>query len=165
MGEYEHSIDTEANSEAPHYWIGVVSRSHVQAGVAGGFAQVGHGKERPLRRLRPGHWLVYYSPRTALDGGTPLQAFTAIGRVTDDRVYTHRMADDFVPFRRDVAYVPCREAPIAPLLDRLSFIRDKQRWGYPFRAGLIAIPAEDFAIIATAMGVAVPMGLEASHIP
>jgi len=50
-------------------------------------------------------------------------------------------------------------------LERLSFIRDKQRWGYPFRAGLIAIPAEDFAIIASAMRVAVPMGLEASHIP
>ncbi len=165
MGEYEHSIETEASPEAPQYWIGVVSRSHVQGGVAGGFAQVSHGKERPLRRLRPGDWLVYYSPRTALDGGTPLQAFTAIGRVADDRVYTHRMSGDFVPFRRDVAYVPCREAPIAPLLDRLSFIRDKQRWGYPFRAGLIEIPAEDFAIIAIAMGVAAPMGLEASHAP
>lgn len=137
----------------------------MQGGVAGGFAQVSHGKERPLRRLHPRDWLVYYSPRTALDGGTPLQAFTAVGRVVDDRVYTHRMADDFVPFRRDVAYVPCREAPIAPLLDRLSFIRGKQRWGYPFRAGLIEIPAEDFAIIATAMGVPWPMGLEASRAP
>jgi len=29
MGEYEHSIETEATPEAPRYWIGVVSRSHV----------------------------------------------------------------------------------------------------------------------------------------
>jgi len=118
-----------------------------------------------LRRLHAGDWLVYYSPRVALDGGVPLQAFTAIGRVADDLVYAHRMADDVVPFRRDVAYVPCREAPIAPLLGRLSFIRDKQRWGYLFRGGLIEIPAEDFAVIAAAMGVAAPMTLEATHAP
>jgi len=27
-----------------NYWIGVVSRSHVLRGVAGGFAQMNHGK-------------------------------------------------------------------------------------------------------------------------
>jgi len=157
-------MDT-ADRDAPRYWVGVVSRAHVEGGVAGGFAQVSHGKERPLRRLRPGEWLIYYSPRTALDGGEPLQAFTAIGRVMDDRVYSHRMSGDFVPFRRDVAYLPCREAPIAPLLERLSFIRDKRRWGYPFRSGLIEIPADDFAVIAAAMGVAMPSAREAFHSP
>lgn len=154
-----------ADGEALRYWIGVVSRAHVLGGVAGGFAQLCHGKERPLRRLRAGDWLVYYSPRTAMGGGEPLQAFTAIGRVVDDRVYTQPMADDFVPFRRDVAYVLSREAPIAPLLGQLSFIRDKQRWGYPFRGGLIEIAAEDFATIAAAMGAAVPMVREATRVP
>jgi len=148
---------------ATRYWIGVVSRSHVQGGVAGGFAQLGHGKERPLRRLHQGDWLIYYSPRTALHDGEPLQAFTAIGRIVDDNVSSHRMSDDFVPYRRDVAYLPCTEAPIAPLLGQLSFIKDPSRWGYPFRAGLLEIPAADFALIAQAMGTAVPERLEPSH--
>lgn len=135
------------------YWIGVVSRSHVERGVEGGFAQVSHGKEQPLRRLRAGDWLIYYSPKTAMEGGEPLQAFTAIGQVIDHRVYQFEMSEDFTPFRRDVQYFPCHEAPIQPLIDKLLFIRDKQRWGFPFRSGLIEISEPDFVAIAAAMGV------------
>ena len=71
----------------PRYWIGVVSRAHVRRGVEDGFAQLGHGKDAPLRRLSRGDWLIYYSPRTAHPDGEPLQAFTAIGRVEDDDVF------------------------------------------------------------------------------
>lgn len=142
-----------ATPATTRYWIGVVSRAHVQGGVAGGFAQLCHGKERPLRRMRMGNWLIYYSPRTEREGGAPIQSFTAIGRVAADDVYPFAMSEAFVPFRRDVRYLPCREAPIAPLLDRLSFIKDKVRWGYPFRTGHFEVAASDFALIAEAMGV------------
>lgn len=138
---------------ARRFWIGVVSRSHVALGVAGGYAQLGHGKEAPLQRLHAGDWLLYYSPKTALEGGAPLKAFTALGKAVDERVYRVEMSADFRPFRRDIRYLPCREAPIEPLLDELSFIRDKQRWGFPFRAGLIQIPEHDFRVIAQAMGI------------
>jgi hypothetical protein len=36
---------------SPRHWIGVVSRQHVLRGVAGGFAQLGHGTAAPLRRM------------------------------------------------------------------------------------------------------------------
>ncbi|HYW82878.1 MAG TPA: EVE domain-containing protein, partial [Spirochaetia bacterium] len=51
------------------YWIGVVSLSHVQKGVAGGYAQLGHGKAAPLRRLQAGDWFIYYSPKTDMEHG------------------------------------------------------------------------------------------------
>ena len=92
------------------YWIGVVSLSHVTRGVQGGFAQMGHGKAAPLRRMSEGDWLVYYSPRTDMSDGEPLQQFTAIGRVTGHTVYEHPMGPDFVPFRRDVKYLKCEPA-------------------------------------------------------
>jgi hypothetical protein len=31
------------------FWIGVVSRSHVEVGVKGGFIQLSHGKKRHCR--------------------------------------------------------------------------------------------------------------------
>jgi len=34
------------------YWIGVAAREHVRVGVAGGFAQLGHGKAAALRSVR-----------------------------------------------------------------------------------------------------------------
>jgi len=139
------------SATAPQHWLGVVSRRHVERGVAGGFAQLCHGKRAPLARMRVGDWLVYYSPRTDMDGGEPLQAFTAIGRVTGEAVYEHAMTVDFVPHRRDVAYVPCRPAPIQPLVPKLSFVKDPARWGFPLRRGVLPLTAGDFALIARAM--------------
>jgi hypothetical protein len=139
------------STSTPRYWLGVVSRSHVERGVAGGFAQLCHGKRAPLERMRAGDWLIYYSPRTEMDGGVPLQAFTAIGQVTGDAVYERAMSADFVPHRRDVRYVACRPASIVPLVARLSFVKDPKRWGFPLRRGVLPLTAEDFGLIARAM--------------
>lgn len=75
-------------------WVNTISRDHVQAGVAGGFTQAGHGKAAGLKRLNAGDRLVFYSPKTSLHGGEPLRAFTAIGRVADDRLYQAEMAPE-----------------------------------------------------------------------
>ncbi len=133
------------------YFIGVVSLSHVSRGVAGGFAQVAHGKAAPLKRMSKGDWLIYYSPKTDMSDGEPLQQFTAIGQVVGESVYEHRMSDDFVPSRIDVGFVKCEPAPIAPLISRLSFIKDPARWGFPFRRGHFEITEKDFRLIASAL--------------
>jgi predicted RNA-binding protein len=136
------------------HWVNTISRDHVRRGVAGGFTQAGHGKASGLRRLSPGDWLVFYSPKTSLEGGEALQAFTAIGRVADDdELYQVEMSPGFVPWRRNVEFLACVEAPIRPLIDELSFIKDKRRWGYVFRFGLFEIPADDFTRIRRAMAV------------
>jgi len=113
--------------------------------VAGGFCQLGHGKAAPVKRLAPGDWIAYYSPRTALESGEPVQAFTAIGRIKPGEPYQVDMGGGFHPTRRDVDFQKrATEAPIRPLLDRLSFTRDKPSWGYAFRRGSFAVSAEDF---------------------
>ena len=137
----------------PRSWVGVVSAEHVGRGVAGGFAQLCHGKAAPLKRMRGGDWLIYYSPAERMGGGEPVQAFTAIGRVRPGAAYEHDMGGGFVPYRRDVRYLPCKAAPIRPLIAELSFLPDKSRWGYAFRFGHLPIPREDFIRIARAMGV------------
>ena|SRR5579871_125721 len=134
------------------FWIGVASRDHVMAGVAGGFCQLGHGKAAPVKRLAPGDWIIYYSPRTALHGGEPLQAFTAIGRVMPGEPYTAAIGRGFTPTRRDVLFISSCEAPIRPLLDHLSFSAKSRSWGQVLRRGLFEIKERDFRIIAEAMG-------------
>jgi hypothetical protein len=134
-------------------WIGVVSREHVRRGVAGGFIQLNHGQKAPVGRMRAGDRIAMYSPRVAYPDGTPLQCFTAIGVVLSGTAYQVEMALDFRPWRIDVAFAPCREVPIRPLIDRLSFIRSKTQWGAAFRFGYLKVPAEDFALIASAMRV------------
>jgi hypothetical protein len=135
----------------PKYWIGVASRDHVMKGIEGGFCQLCHGRMSAVRRLSPGDWIVYYSPRSEMRGGEAVQAFTAIGKIKTGEPYLFDMGLGFVPPRRDVDFVACTEAPIRPLIDRLGFIENKKSWGYRFRFGILDVPAEDFKLIAAAM--------------
>ena len=136
-----------------NFWIGVVSRSHVQIGVRGGFMQLNHGKKAPLQRLHAGDYIAVYSPKTAYPYGEPLQAFTAIGRVVTGEVYQVEMSPDFKPYRVDVQFMSCAETPIRPLIPTLSFIKNKQSWGAAFKFGHLKVPREDFVQVSQAMGV------------
>ena len=133
------------------FWIGVVQRSHVQIGVQGGFIQLNHGKKAPLQKLSAGDGLIMYSPRTSYPEGEPLQSFTAIGVDASGEIYQVEMTPEFKPYRVDVEFLECQEAPIKPLIHELSFIKDKMHWGGAFRFGQIKIPAPDFERIARAM--------------
>jgi len=130
-------------------WLGVVSRGHVRRGVAGGFAQLCHGKAQPLRRMQGGDWLVYYSPTVEM-GGAPLRVFTAIGRVEEGDVYSHDMGGGFVPFRRDVRYADACEVELDMIKDRLMLCAEAN-WGMALRRGHLPLAASDFAVIAEAM--------------
>ncbi len=133
------------------YWIGVVSRQHVKIGEKGGFCQLNHGKAAPMRRLSPDDWLIYYSPKTELQGGEPLREFTAIGQILDRAPYIVEMSECFMPTRRDVNYATCSETPIHPLLEKLSFSKENKSWGMIMRRGFFEITKEDFNIIASKM--------------
>ena len=118
--------------------------------------QVGHGKAAPLRRMRPGDRVVYYSPSVEFGGARKLQAFTAIGVVKTGEPYQFDMGGGFRPFRRDVRWLKAREAPIQPLLDTLDFCKDKRNWGYQLRFGFFPIDDRDLKVIADAMAARLP---------
>jgi hypothetical protein len=75
----------------------------------------------------------------------------SIGIVQPGVPYAFDMGGGFVPFRRDVVYVPAQETPIAPLLDLFEFVEDRTRWGYKFRFGLFMVTDADMRLIANAM--------------
>jgi predicted RNA-binding protein len=139
------------NPTHERYWIIVASRDHVQRGVSGGFAQANHGKSSPLRRMKPSDQVIYYSSKMVFGQEEKCQRFTAIGEVLARDVYAATMGDQRVVNRRDIAYTPCNEAPILPLIDRLSFIPNKCHWGAPFRFGMLEIPQADFELIESRM--------------
>ena len=133
------------------YWIAVASKDHVMRGVAGGFIQANHGKQAPLKRMKPGDWVLFYSPKQFLESDTKCQAFTAIGQISDEAIYQVTVTDDFVPFRRNVAFHSSTEVSILPLIEKLEFIPNKKSWGYPFRFGFFEISQPDFDLIQKGM--------------
>ena len=139
--------------ETTRYWIGAASKDHVMRGVEGGFCQLGHGKKTALERMKPGDWIAYYSPRTQLEGGETVQAFTALGQIAGGEVYIGDMGPNFKPYRRNMQFLEVADAPIRPMIEHLSFITDPKRWGYPFHRGHLEMKEADCKLIAVAMGV------------
>ncbi len=141
----------------PRNWVTVASADHVQRGREGGFMQACHGKVAPLRRVRPGDRVVCYSPTRVFGESDRCQSFTAIGLARDRDPYQVEMAPGFVPYRRDVQWLPARAQPIAPLVERLNFCLGQRSWGFQFRFGFFEIDAHDMQLIAQAMAVEWPL--------
>ncbi len=133
------------------YFLIAASLDHVRKGVAGGFAQAGHGRKDLVSKLSKGDWIVFYSAKDAYEGGKPLQKFTALGQVTDEEPYQPVADENFKPYRRAVAFQEVAEAEIRPLLAQLSFIKNKKRWGFYLISGFRELSKADFEVIQAAM--------------
>ncbi|MDO5106141.1 EVE domain-containing protein [Capnocytophaga sp.] len=133
------------------YWIIVASKDHAQKGVAEGFAQACHGKATPLKRMKKGDFVIYYSSKLTFGKSEPCQKFTAIGKVADNEVYPFQMTETFCPYRRNIKFFKSKEVSIFQLIDLLDFIPNKKSWGYPFRYGFLEINENDFNLIASKM--------------
>lgn len=133
------------------FWIGVASQEHVKIGESGGFCQLCHGKSAPLKRMKNGDFIVYYSSKKRMNDKEAYQKFTAIGQIKNDLVYQVEMFEGFFPYRKDVDFFESSEYPIIPLINELTFILNKKQWGYPFRYGHLEISKNDFLLIASCM--------------
>ena len=133
------------------YWVIVASKDHLQRGISGGFIQANHGKTAPLKRMHAGDWAIFYSPKVEFEKPEKLQCFTAICKLSDENVYQYDMGGGFIPFRRNVTFLPSQDISILPLIANLTFIKDKTHWGAPFRFGTLQIPKLDFRLIANMM--------------
>lgn len=133
------------------YWIGVASKEHALFGTKGGFAQFCHGKPGPAKKLSKGDWVILYSSKERLGESTICQEFTAIGQVIDSEPTQIEQFPGFKPYRRKIRYQRSQAVNIRSLIEELSFIRNKARWGTAFRFGFLEIPEGDFGKIAARM--------------
>lgn len=132
------------------YWIGVAHQMHVEAGKSAGFCAFSHGKESAVKKLSIGDEFIYYAPRDTHEG-KPIQAFIGLGKVTGPVGTKPMPGTDFCPFMRPADYETVRPMPVRPLLEDLSFVRNKQSWGMAFRRSLFEVSETDFTIIAKAL--------------
>ncbi|WP_130736027.1 EVE domain-containing protein [Flavobacterium sp. J27] len=138
-------------NKATKYWISVASKDHVKTGIKAGIAQACHGKAAPLKRMKKGDFIIYYSGKQSFGKPEKCQEFTAIGKVIDNEVYSFQTTTDFCPSRRNIAFLESKDISILPLIDELNFIQNKKSWGYPFRFGFFEINQHDFDLISSQM--------------
>jgi hypothetical protein len=145
-----------SRSAQARFWIAVASADHVRNGRAQGFMQVCHGKRGPLARISPGDGVVYYSPTERFGASAKYRRFTALGFVRPGSPYQVDMGGGFMPFRRDVEWLPVSETAMEPLLETLAFSAGKRNWGSALRFGLCEIVEGDFEVLKGRMVANVP---------
>ncbi|QQA43428.1 EVE domain-containing protein [Pelagovum pacificum] len=134
------------------HWIGVVHRMQAMTAREAGVVAFGHGKEALVRSLSPGDTVIYYAPKSDFEG-EPVQAFVTHARVTGEKAYEKEWRPGLTRWVRDAAFDDADEVPVRPMLEDLTFVRNKRSWGMTFRGGKFSISDEDYVRIATAMGV------------
>ena len=141
-----------SNHSGTRYWVSISTEDNVKKCTAGGYLQGDQKTEPLLNDLSKGDFLLFYSPRTRYRDGKPLQHFTAMGTIEDDKAYPTAQGETTL-WRRKVDFLSCGSSPIEPLVPSLNFIPDKEKWGLPFKKGLFPIDQADFEKIAQAMGI------------
>lgn len=132
-------------------WVIVASKDHVKVAMAQEIAQTCHGKSSPLKRMKKGDFVIFYSGKQTMGKPEKSQEFTALGKIIDDEIYQFQVSEDFCPARRKVEFIPSKDISILPLIDDLEFIQNKKKWGYPFRFGFFEINQHDFDTISSHM--------------
>lgn len=148
---WNRSNIVQVSDRITRFWIIVASKDHVRTAVANGIAQACHGQNMPIKRMKKGDLIIYYSGKQTMGQSKKCQEFTALGKVSDDEVYEIKVSEDFCPSRRNIKFVECKDTPIISLIDNLDFIQNKKSWGYPFRYGFLEIGQHDFKLISTQM--------------
>ena len=131
------------------HWIGVAHARQVALIRAKGLVAVSKGQKAPVARMSVGDQVIYYAPRDDF-GGSPVQAFVALARVTGEPFETVLM-DEKTAWVRKAEFTETHEVPIRPMIPDLSFISNPTHWGMAFRRSHFAIPEQDFNRIAGAM--------------
>lgn len=136
---------------AAKFWVVVTSRDHALDGAREGVVQVNHGKNAPLKRMSAGDKVLFYAAKKVYKETELCQRFVALAILTDDVIFQFEFSANFKPYRRKADYQKVEEAAIRPLIDKLDFIKNKEKWGYIFRTGYFEINKHDFDLIESQM--------------
>lgn len=136
---------------ASRYWIGVIAGEHAAFAAREGICAFSFGKETAVSKLATGDRFAFYSPKTGVNEGSPLQSITAIGTVTGAEPYERNWAGtESKAWVRVADFDDIRITPVKPLIEHLTFVSNPRYWGMAFRRSLFEVSAEDFAILEAA---------------
>jgi predicted RNA-binding protein len=133
--------------KAIKFWVVVTSRDHALDGAEESIVQVNHGKEGQLKRMSSGDKILFYAAKKTYGQKELCQCFVALAILTDDTIFQYEVSANFKPYRRKAEYKKVNEFEIRPFIDRLAFIKNKEKWGFIFRSGCFEINKHDFDLI------------------
>lgn len=101
-----------------------------------------HGNRSALSKIRKGDQFIAFVPRVGFVGHGVVTGgyFVSKIKLWKDKPYNHR-------FQISTPILSTKVLPTAAIIDDISFVTDKKRWGVFFKSGIREIPIADYELI------------------
>lgn len=142
------------------YWIVTVSQDNLAKILEHQIIGVPISSASTLSKIKKGDRIVIYISKKRQGYGGPkanVSEFGAICEVVDDKPFFSEEAiwysrgEEKFPWRRKIKVISTKKVKVTSLLERLSFITKKQKWGAFFFKTIRPISDTDYETILKAM--------------
>ena len=132
-----------SNPSNPKYFLLTASKDHLDLGKQGSFIQQKHPNR--IEKIKAGDYVVLYAGKARFGTKEPYQKIVSVCQAIDGEYENLPRKDGSgLCYRRQVRYLPFEEKDIRDLIPKLSFIKNKSRWGFYFMSGFTQIDILDF---------------------
>ncbi|HDN17723.1 MAG: EVE domain-containing protein [Thermoprotei archaeon] len=131
----------------PKYWICVTSEENWEVIKARGVWGVSERGKHYIMSVKPGDLLIFYVIPKRIG-----RIFKAVSEpyVNQEQIFIPvKSRNEIFEYRVKVEPLLLPDKPIdfVPLVEKLSFIKNKKRWSAPLRRAMLRISEEDYKVI------------------
>lgn len=153
----------QPHERSRRYFLLTGSKDHMETWIKHGFIQQKHPHR--IERIKEGDYVVCYASKVDFSSNRPYRKIIGVCRAVDDGHETLSGAamkksaeaegtaycyDSC--FRRRVEFLPLKgHIDIAPIIPKLSFVRNKKSWGLYFISGFREVDKADFDTLASGL--------------
>lgn len=106
-----------------------------------------HGNRSFLKEIKKGDYFIAFVPKVGFIGQGTItgEYFNSKIKLWSDKNYNHR-------FQISTSFISDKVLPAASVVDDLTFVKNKNKWGVFFRSGIRKIPLDDYSLIIKKLG-------------
>lgn len=140
-----------------NYWVFPITQDNLDICLEHSIIGASGNNKKRITRIQPGDLIIFYVSRAFYNRILPrIGEFQAVvGCIgwpfKSATKMWHDSAGDNFPTRMPIKVVSRKKCKVGPLIEKLSFIKNKHNWGSAFFSGMRQIPTGDFILIVDAM--------------
>ena len=140
----------------PNYWIFPITQDSLYVSLDKEIVGTRSKNRKRVENWEIGDLIIFYVSREEYHSMNPVREFQALVECishpfeSNQKIWSH-IGGDVFPTRVRIRVVNKKKCKIMPLIERLSFIKNKKNWGSAFFSGIRKISQNDFNLIIKAM--------------
>jgi len=140
----------------PNYWVFPITQDNLYVCLDNELVGVRSLNEKRVANWEIGDLILFYTSREKYHSYKRVKEFQSIVECVSHPFKSNQKIwpdfdGDVFPTRVRIRVINRKKCKIEPLIEELSFIKNKKNWGSAFMSGIRKIPKSDFKLIKNSM--------------